>query len=237
MTRKAIANDPEASDIPEPFPDLRSHTTARSSKLRWQLLEALDRRHQESGTNEARGIDRDCVRSAERTYQYSGETGAGYLRCGAADFELRVALTDLVSLDERRQIRLIRDVEEHGQHSSDKPDCIELTERECACEVSERDRGKRGGSAPVRRDKDWTPPQPVDPHARGKAEQHERQELDDAESGDLEGACVEDEDRRQGQRQVGDLAPELAHGLSRPQTQEIAVPPEQTAWAPPARPR
>ena len=96
----------------------------------------------------------------------------------AADLELRVALEELVALDERRQVRLVGDVEEDGEDADQEADDVELPERQ------RRPRGTRAGSSEQQRaaevadDEDRLAPQPVDPDARGKREQDERQELE-----------------------------------------------------------
>ena len=61
---------------------------------------------------------------------------------------LRVALDELVALDERRQVRLVGDVEEDGQAADDEPDDVELPDRQDA--AARRRSGSRPAAGPDR---------------------------------------------------------------------------------------
>ncbi len=77
-------------------------------------------------------------------------------------------------------------------------------------------------------DEDRPAPHPVDPYAGGDGEQDERQELEDAEQAELEGAHLEGQHGDERDRKLGDLVAELADRLRRPQLHEVAVAPERS---------
>ena len=137
----------------------------------------------------------------------SAEPRPADLRGGAADLELRVAVDDLVALDERREVRLVRDVEEDRADADEEPDDVELAEREDVGDVRDRDRREERGASEVAGDEDRASPEPVDPDAGRQREEQEREELDGSERGDLERAGVEDEDRDERQRELTTCVP------------------------------
>ena len=94
------------------------------------------------------------------------------------DLELGVALDELVALDQRRQVALVGDVEEHRQAAVDEADDVQLPDREGVEVEGDRDRRDRDRPAEVADDQDRPPAEPVDPDAGRQAEQDERQELD-----------------------------------------------------------
>ena len=107
--------------------------------------------------------------------------GPGELGARARDLELRVAVDELVARHERRQVRLVGDVEEHRQHADDEADDVELPDRQRVEGVRERDRREQRRAPEVADDEDRPPRQAVDPDAGREAEEDERRELDDAE--------------------------------------------------------
>ena len=130
------------------------------------------------------------------------------------------------SLDERRDVRHVRNVEEDGAYPDQESDDEELRQRQDVGDVGDRDRREQCCAPEVAADEDRTPRQPIDPHPGRQGEEDERQELDDAECGDLERGRVEHENRRERERELGHLRPELADRLGRPELQEVRVAPE-----------
>ena len=110
----------------------------------------------------------------------------GALRHGPRGLELAVAVDELVALDERGQVRLVRHVEEDRQRPDHEPDDVQLPHRQHAERVRDGDGREHGGPADVAGDEDRSSTQPVDPGAGRQAEQDERQELDRPEQGDFE---------------------------------------------------
>ena len=141
----------------------------------------------------------------------------------AARLELRVAVDDLVAVDDGRQVGLVRDVEEDRGAAIDEPDDVELPDREPIERECDQERQQRDGADEVTGDHDRTAPHAVDPDTRGQAQQDERQELDRREQAELERRHIQRRRRDQGQREQGDLGPEDADRLGRPQPHEVAV--------------
>jgi hypothetical protein len=158
--------------------------------------------------------------------QSSGEPRAGELRSRTADLELGVPLDQLVAIDERREERLVRNVEEHGADPGDERHDVELHDVEDAEAVGERDGSERDGPSEVPGDQDRSAPHPVDPHARRQPDDEERQELRRAQQTDLERRRVQHDHGRQRKREEGDLRAELAHRLGAPELHEPAVAPQ-----------
>ena len=76
------------------------------------LLGLADTEQEQTRADEADGVEEHGVRGGEELDEHAAEPRAADLRGRAADLELRVAVDDLLALDERRQVRLVRDVEE-----------------------------------------------------------------------------------------------------------------------------
>ena len=165
--------------------------------------------------------------AVKTSHEHAAEARAADLRRRAADLELRVPLDDLVAVDERREVRHVRDVEEDLEDPDEEADDEELPERQDVCDV--RDGDRRGESAA----------RPKSPTIRigrrgrrstqtpaGSVKRMNGRNSTVVERGDLEGAGVEDEDRNERQREPADLRAELADRLGRPQLQEVAVAPE-----------
>ena len=151
----------------------------------------------------------------DRTDQEAGDARTGDLGGRAADLELRVALEDVLAVDQRRQVRLVGDVEEDGQAAVDEADQVQLPDGQRAEGGGDRDRQQRGRPAQVADDQDRPPAHAVDPHAGGQADQDERQELDRRQQAEFERGDVQDQggDERDGQRRH--LRAELADRLAR----------------------
>ena len=145
------------------------------------------------------------------------------LRGGPRDLQLGVAVDQLVPLHHGRQVALVGDVEEHGEAPGHEADDVQLPDRQ-GIEV-ERDRDGYDGRRPaeVADDQDRTSPEPVHPHARGQAEQDERQELDGGEQAELERGDLQEGRRDQGQRELRDRGPEDRDGLRGPQLEEVGM--------------
>ena len=149
----------------------------------------------------------------------------GPLICAAdmTGLELGVAVDDLVSIDERRQVRLVGHVEEDGRAAVDEPDDVELPDRQDVQGEGDRDRDQRGRPDEVAGDEDRASTQAIDPDARWQAEEDERQELDRAEQAELERRDVQRRRRDDRQGEQRHLRPELADRLGRPELHEVGV--------------
>jgi hypothetical protein len=190
------------------------------------MLAPADGGDERTGGEEAGRVGEHGDRRAERLHQAAAGRRAGDEPGGARDFELRVAVDEPIPSHQARQVRLVRDVEEHGQHPRGEGDQEELDDRQRAQPVGRRDGGQRRRAPEVGRDHDRTAPDPVDPRARRKADEQERRELAGAEHADLEWRGVEDQDRDQRERDHRHVGAELAHHVGPPEAHEVPVAPE-----------
>ena len=202
-----------------------------------QRLLSPDREEEDGGESKADRIEQHRDGRAESTDDGAGRARTGELRRGTADLELRVPVDELVALDERRQVRLVRDVEEDGADPDQEGDDVQMAEGERVEEVGERNRAEQRRPAEVADDEDRLPPEPVDPHASRKREEDERQELDDEERGDGEGARVEKDDGNEGERELRELRAEDADRLGRPELEEVRLAPQAPLGPEPAHQR
>ena len=189
-------------------------------------LARVDPDERERGGEEADCIDEHGVRRRQQPDQQAPDSRPGDLRRVPAHLERRVPRHELVAADERREVGLVRDVEGHGQRARDERGDVQLAERERVREVRDRNRREHGGPSEVGHDQDRSAAQAVDPDARRQREQEEGEEVDGAERCHLERARVEDEDRRQRDRELRYLRAELADRLAGPELEEVAVTPQ-----------
>ena len=182
-----------ADEVAQAFHELAAHAW-RLSWLRDDLGPS-DSKHEHRRAYEADGVEQDRVRRGDRADECARQPRPRELRGRAADLELRVAFDEALPLDQRGQVRLVGDVEEHRAHADDESDGIELPDGQRVEGVREWNRPERERAPEIAEDEDRLSPQPVDPDPRGQREEKEGQELDGAEKRDLEGARVEDQDR------------------------------------------
>ena len=192
-----------AEQVAEPLDELATHA-GLCSRLRDNLRSA-DPEDEAGGADEADGVEQDGVGRGDRSDQHAGEARAGECSTGSAHLELRVPVDELASLDERGQVRLVRDVEEDGADAYDEAHRVELPDRERVEGVREWHRRQGNCATEVAQHEDRPPAQPIHPDPGGQREEQERQELDGAEERYLEGARVQDEDRGERKRQLRDL--------------------------------
>ena len=151
----------------------------------------------------------DVVVRRGDAHEVARDSGPRDLCRGLADLELRVALDEPIALDDRRQVALVRDVEEDRQRAGHEADDVELPDREHAQGVSERDRRQGDGAAEVADDENRAAAETIDPRSGGQGEEDEREELDRPEQREPEGLHVEDQGRHERDRQLAqDVAQE-----------------------------
>ena len=227
--RFGIAED-EAEPLLELGPQARLLPVGRRDRR--GLLGLADPEEEETRADEAECVDEHGVGRREDLDEDAAEAGPADLRGRAADLELRVAVDDLLALDERRQVRLVRDVEEDLERADEEADDEQLRRASARPRStrSGRSRGApRGRSRPTIRigrrgsRSTHTP--------AGSVKRMNGRNSDDPERRDLEGAGVEDEDRDERHRELTDLRAELADRLRRPELQEVGVAPEAAGAA------
>jgi len=188
-----------------------------------------DEEHEERRYDERDRVEEDRDRRGDDPDEVAGDARPSDLRGRLADLELRVALDELVALDDRRQVALVGDIEEHRQRSRDEGHDIELPDRQGAEQVGDRDRDEGEGPAQVARDHDRAAAEAIDPRPGRQREQDERQELDRAEQREREWLDLEDERRGERDRERADLRAEDADRLGRPDLLEVGVADETRA--------
>src|SRR5439155_18030517 len=175
-------------------------------------------------------VDEDCVWRAGRRNHHAADAGAAELRWRCGDLQLRVRVDQVLPPDERREIRLVGDVEEDRQDTGCERGGEELPRLQDAERIREWDRGKRDSASEVSDDQQRTSPQPVYPDARGQREEEERELLEDRQRRNRERARVQDPDRGDREREQRHLRAELADRLAAPELEEVAVPPQLAPW-------
>ena len=156
----------------------------------------------------------------------ANESGLGD---GGAGRELAVALDQLLLLDQRRQVRLVGDIEERGQDADDEGHDVELHDVQATEQRHDRHGGDDGGAQQVGRDHDRAAAQAVDPDAGDEAEGDAGDDVGDGEQRDLPARCFEEDDGRKGQRKTARERAEYRNRLSCPKEAEVAVLPEALA--------
>ena len=119
-----------SSDVADPGAGLLPH--ARALALGRVVRRAasgsprLDERDEQRGAEVAQRIEEDRDRGLIGLDQEAGDGRAGDRRRGAGELELRVALDQLVALDDARQVRLVGDVEEDLQRAREERHDVDL---------------------------------------------------------------------------------------------------------------
>ena len=187
----------------------------------------VDAPDQECRADEADRVGGDRRRRADRLHEDAAHSRPGELRARPADLQPRVAVDDLVVLDEGGQDRLVRDVEEDREAARDEHDDEQLRVGERVERVRQRHRSECDRAPEVGEDEDGPAREPIDDRAGRQAEQHERRELHGRERADRERRRMEHGDRDEREREHADLAAELRDRLGNPEMREVPIPPER----------
>ena len=150
VERRRAGGDPAqvavAEDLAQALLHLLLHARrrpARSARVGARSSALRIRKRKNAEASEADRVDEHGARRLQRLDEHAGEAGPGELGGRAADLELRVALDELSRVDERRQVRLVGDVEEDGQ------DADARSRRRRAARSSARRARRRPGSRPA----------------------------------------------------------------------------------------
>ncbi len=192
-------------------------------------LSSSDAANGDRRDEEAPGIDGDRVRGADGLDEAAGEARARHLGHLGAAGQLGVALDEMLAAHERGQIRLVGDVEEHGEHARDQRDEIELEQSEVAESVGHRNRAEAKQAAHVGRDHDPPPPKAVHPDAGREADEEEGGRRRRSEGPHLEGGRVQGTHGEERGGEDAHLAAELADRLATPQQPEVTVTQQRSA--------
>jgi len=112
------------------------------------------------------GEDRDG--RPQQLNQEPAQRRAGKLGSGPAGFQLGVAFDQFIPLHQRRQVRLVGDIEEDRADTGQERGDIQLPQVQHVQRPGERDRPEDRCSAEVTRDQDRPTAEPVHPYACGK---------------------------------------------------------------------
>ena len=170
----------------------------------------------------------------DRADQHARPARPGDLRHRDGELELRVAVDELLAVDERREVRLIRDVEEDGADPDHELEDEQVPEAQGVGRPEDRDEREQHRAGRVAGDEDRPAAQAVDPDAGGQREEDERQEAEHAEQRELDRRGVQLVGGEQRDREGRDRRAELADRLSGPELEEVGVAPEAAGRA--ARP-
>ncbi|HZC75550.1 MAG TPA: hypothetical protein VE220_06210 [Gaiellaceae bacterium] len=107
--------------------------------MRRQVLAVAHPHHEHARGDEADGVGEDRVRRGQDRDQTAGEAGACDLRDAHGQLQLRVPVDQVLSLDQRREVRLIRDVEENGEDADRELQDEELPHPQLARRPEDRD--------------------------------------------------------------------------------------------------
>ena len=174
-------------------------------------------------TRKLERVDQDRVPGAERADEHAAEARAGNLPERLARTELAVRIHEVLGLDKDRQVALVGDVEEDGEHAGDDCDDEELRQVEHAEGVGDRDRADDGHAADVRPDEHRSAAPSVDPRTGGQRDEEEGELRAHGQRADFERRRVEGDDREERDCQLGDRAADLTHRLPRPEKDEVSV--------------
>ena len=152
--------------------------------------------------------------------------GPGELGQLLRGLELAVRLGDLPRTHERRDDALVRHVEEHRRDADDERDGVEVPDLQGAEHPQDREGRERHRPHGVGPDHDVALAHPVDPDARGQADQQERGESRGVEHADLERGGVEEDTASTGMPSIEICAPNWLKRLTAPEGQEVAVVPQ-----------
>ena len=140
--RGDAAQVPVREDVPDPRPSLLPHARAlagrRIVRLRTDLF-TPDDADEERGGEVARRVEEDGEGRLDGLDEEAGDRRPGDLRRGARELELRVALDQLVALDDVGQVRLVGDVEEDLERAGEEGHDVDLDEGEPAADERDRD--------------------------------------------------------------------------------------------------
>jgi hypothetical protein len=182
-----------------------------------------DRQDQPGRAEVAERVDQDRHRSRQDRDDPAAERLAEDLRRRLADLELRVPLDELVALEDRRKVRLVRDVEEDGHQTIHEADDVELPDRQRPQGKGDRDRGEHHRPAQVAEDQDPALREAVDPDTGREREEEEGQEFDRRQQADLARRALQEDGGDERDGDLADLRAEQRHGRGGPQPGEVGM--------------
>ena len=181
----------------------------------------------DGGDQEGRRVEGDGDGRGERLDEEAGEAGSGDLGDGFGEGKLGIGGDEILALDERGDVGLIRHVEEDRQQTRYAGDDVELGHAERAAHRRDGDGGEDGGAAEVGEDEDGASFEAVRPRSGEEAEEEDGDSGDSAEDAHLEGSRAQDQDSNERKRGAGDAGADLRDRLAGPELYKLAVAPER----------
>ena len=217
-----------AEDEPKPLGDVVSQLGVPGLGNLELWLRSTDRRNGAGGDEKADRIDQDRGGAAYGLDQAAGNArprDRGDLRAAR---ELCVPLDQVFAPDERRQIRLVGDVEEHGEDAAHQSDDEELRQRQPPGYIGDG-HGTDGDDPPqVGGDHDPAAAGAVYPDTGGQPHDEERGSGSRRQQAHLERRCMQRAHREERDREQTHLRSELADRLAAPEQAEVAMSEQDT---------
>ena len=136
------------------------------------------------------------------------------------------ASSEALPLDDRRQVRVVRGVEERREHGRERGDGQELPQRQRPERERDGDHQQQCCSTQVRPDQDRSPAQAIHPGTGHEPDDERHRKVHAAQDGDLDRSGVQGQDRDERQRDARDERAEDRDARSRPHPDEGVVAPE-----------
>ena len=191
-----------------------------------ELLGLRDPEQGDDRDHVGEGVDPDGARGADQLHQNAAHPGTDEDGDREAGGRLVVGLHDVALAHQGREVGEVGDVEDDVADPDAEADGEELSQSQHAQGEGHRDRGQRDRTSAVSQDHQRPAADPVGQHPDEEGHEGEGEPLDRDEQPDHERAGVKLQDRQGRQGEGGDLAADDADGLSRPELEEVSVPPE-----------
>jgi hypothetical protein len=199
----------------------RAYAIARSGRLL-----ATDRSQQDRGSQEGQRVEDNRQGRRDGLDQDPAQSRPDDLGDGLGGLELRVPLDEAVLADERRQVGVVRDLEQCGRRAAEAGHEVELRHAQSPQPGRQRHGQQQAGADQVGPDQQGPLGLPVDSPAHRQPDEHARRHADRREHGDLVGTRA---DRQHGQDRQGrprDPAAQGADRLGRPEPEEVGLEPQ-----------
>ena len=181
---------------------------------------------QQRRKEECARIEQDRKRRGQQLDETAGHARADQRGRRFAERDLRVRLDQPLAAGELRQQHLVSGAAHHVLHAAEETDGEQDVDRQRAHERRNRYGEQRRAACQVRGDDDGQLAHAVEQHTRVQRHERERQRLERHEDAHLQRRGVQQQRRRQRQREVGDLGAERRDRQRDPELPEILRPPE-----------
>ena len=182
-----------------------------------------DPREEQRGDGKRERVDRHRQRGPQEVDQEATETRSNEPGARPAQLELAVPVDEVITADQRRQVGLVGNVEEDGEHADGEANEHEVGEGEHVAEVGDGDRGDQECATEIAADEDRTSREAVDDDARNESDEQEGEEVGEIQDRDLERRGVEEGDRNYWECKIRDTRSKMADRLCRPEAEKAGI--------------